>query len=156
MPSDDVQTLIEDTVSRYYSPTAKVMRLQLVPMGLDERGWSGAEICRYRVSLEQGDPIWLLTKTMPLKERRVMHLLSEAGHTHVPFVHTHDLTTDAPVLTCLQDLGSTKIGLPTGRDETSLTSRYDPAARRPWRTYMPLTSDSASDWHGCRAPIARM
>jgi hypothetical protein len=122
---DHVRSLIEDTITRYYSPLAQVRHVEPVPMAENERGWSGAEIRRYKVSLQQGNPIMLLTKTMPLKERQVLDLLSQEGHMNVPFAFTHDLTTEGLVLTCLQDLGSTRVGIPTSVDVTPPTPELD-------------------------------
>jgi hypothetical protein len=122
---DHVRSLIEDTIARYRSPRAQVKHVEAVPMAEDERGWSGAEIRRYKVSLQRRNSIMLLTKTMPLKERRVMDLLSQEGQSHVPFAYTHDLTTEGPVLTCLQDLGSTRVGIPTAEDLLPATPELD-------------------------------
>jgi hypothetical protein len=123
--SYQVRAVIEETLARYYSPQARVRQVEPVPMADHERGWSGAEIRRYKVSLQQGEPVSLLTKTMPRKERRVMDLLSQDGHRNVPFAYTHDLTTEGPVLTCLQDLGSTRVGIPTTEDGTPTTPELD-------------------------------
>jgi hypothetical protein len=110
--------LFEETIARYHSPNTLVTNVEAAPMAEHERGWSGAEIRRYKVSLQQAAPITLLTKTMPLKERRVMDLLSREGHAHTPFAYTCDLTTEGMVLTCLQDLGSTRVGIPIAEDVT--------------------------------------
>jgi hypothetical protein len=127
---DQVHSLIQDTIARYYSPLEQVRQVKLVLMAENERGWSGAEIRRYKVSLQQGNPIFLLTKTMSLKERRVLDLLSQEGHMNVPFAFTRDLTTEGLVLTCLQDLGSTRVGIPTTVDVTPPTSELNQQVAR--------------------------
>ena len=55
---DQVHSLIQDTIARYYSPMAQVRQVNPVPMAENERGWSGAEIRRYKVSLQQGNMSW--------------------------------------------------------------------------------------------------
>ncbi len=52
---DQVHSLIQDTIARYYSLMAQVRQVKLVPMAENEWGWSGAEIRRYKVSLQQGN-----------------------------------------------------------------------------------------------------
>jgi hypothetical protein len=101
--------------------------VEAVAMAENERGWSGAEIRRYKVTMQQGDVISLLTKTMPLKERRALDLLSREEHANVPFAFSHDLTTEGMVLACLRDLGSVKVGIPTGEDVTPVTPELNRA-----------------------------
>lgn len=105
---------MEETVARYVSPAVEITRIHPLLMTDEEQGWSGAELRRYRVELDGAAPVLLLTKTMPLVERQVGALLSDAGHANVPFTHTLDLHTDAPSLTCMEDVGGPKLGLPGG------------------------------------------
>lgn len=112
----DLRLLLQETVARYVAPEATVVAVAPAPMAAHELGWSGAEVRRYRVALDSGDSLTLITKTMPLKERRVLVLLSEQGHANVPFTHTLDLTTDAPALACMQDVGGDPGPLPPDLD----------------------------------------
>jgi len=103
--------LIRETVACFVSPHARVARVQPIAMASHERGWSGAKIARFRVSLRDGSSLTLLTKTMGLRERRVMDRLTRQGHAHTPFTHAPDLEADGPVLCCMQDLGTEKVGI---------------------------------------------
>jgi hypothetical protein len=107
-----VQALIAATLVRNGFAGREITEIITVPMGEHEQGWSGAEMRRYRVYFYQGEPITLLTKTMARKERRVLHHLQDQGCPALPFSYTKDLTTEGPVLTCLQDLGNRKVGIP--------------------------------------------
>jgi hypothetical protein len=49
---------------------------------------------------------------MPLKERRVMDLLTRQGHASTPFMRSADLETEGLALACMEDLGSQQIGIP--------------------------------------------
>jgi aminoglycoside phosphotransferase (APT) family kinase protein len=80
---------------------------------------------RYRVRLRQGEPVTLIAKTMPRKERRVMHHLGQQGHAHTPFAYTDDLETNGPVWTCLQDLGNAQVGIPVAEDVAPPSARFD-------------------------------
>jgi hypothetical protein len=122
---DHLRFLVEETLAAYHSPQASVRQIELAPMAEDERGWSGAEIRRYKVSLQHGDPVMLLAKTMLLKERRALCLLSQEGHAHVPYTYTDDLTTEGMAWSCLQDLGRAKVGIPTGADVTPPSAQFD-------------------------------
>jgi hypothetical protein len=79
---DPVRLLIEQTVELYISPSARITRMRLLPLAEEEQGWSGAELRRYRVDLNGGEPATFLTKTMPLVERQVGVMLSQHGHAH--------------------------------------------------------------------------
>lgn len=147
----DVRALIEETLARYHSPAVQVSHIETVVMADNERGWSGAEIRRYRVNFEQGNSVSLLTKTMLLKERRALDLLSQDGHLNVPFTYTSDLTTEGPVLTCLQDLGRERVGIPTGEDATPTTAQLDQqVARALAAIHVPhLGKQHQLDWLPC-------
>jgi aminoglycoside phosphotransferase (APT) family kinase protein len=88
-------------------------------MAPHERGWSGAALARFRVFLQNGTSLTLITKTMGRNERRVMHLLSSEGHAHTPFAYVPDLEREGPCLVCMQDVGSTKMGIPLRSDDRS-------------------------------------
>lgn len=115
---DDHELLIRETVATHVSPTVRVSTIEPLPLWAHERGWSGAEVRRYQVSLDGAALLTLITKTMPLNERRVVLRLSAQRHAVVPYAHTHDLTTDAPVLTCMQDVAA-DLALRLGPEGTS-------------------------------------
>jgi hypothetical protein len=98
--------LLNATIREYIDPDAQVERVQRAPMADHERGWSGAEVQRQRVTLNTGRSLTLMTKTMPLKERAVLVRLSRQGHANVPFTHTLDLSSPGPVLACMEDLAA--------------------------------------------------
>jgi len=105
----DLPRLIQETVTAYLSPVARVAAVAPRPIGA---GLSGAAVRRYRVdvdppSLAPGG-LSLVTKEAALVERRVLALLAAQGQPNVPFSHSADLTTDGPALVCLQDLGDTQ------------------------------------------------
>ena len=122
---DALTALISATVSLYVSPNAQVIEIQPIEMAPHERGWSGAEIRRYRVRLSTGASLMLLTKTMHRKERCVLHELSQQGHANVPFAFAEDLTSDTSVLTCMQDLGAARVGIPSAEDSTPTSPELD-------------------------------
>jgi hypothetical protein len=112
-PSDDaVWALVAETVARHHDAHAQVTDIHELALGSQEQGWSGAALRRYRVVLQDGSSLTVLTKTMPRKERVALALLTSQGHRHTPYVYMHDLHTDGPVLTCMQDLGSVKVARP--------------------------------------------
>lgn len=114
-PSDEAAwAVVAETVARYHDTHARITDLHAVALARHEQGWSGAALHRYRVVLQDGSSLTVLTKTMPRKERVALALLTSQGHRHTPYVYTRDLDTDGPVLTCMQDLGSAKVDLPDG------------------------------------------
>ncbi len=124
MVDRETTRLIQETVARFVSPHARVARVLPAAMASHEQGWSGAKIARFRVSLRDGASLTLLTKTMGLKERRVMDRLTRQGHAHTPFTHALDLEADSPVLSCMQDLGTEKVGIPI-QDDAPLSADLD-------------------------------
>lgn len=98
--------LIYETISKHISSTVTVARIEPIPIAA---GMSGASVQRYRIFLNRAmdgqESVSLVTKEANLVERRVLALLNEQKQPNVPFSHTLDLTTDAPALVCLQDLG---------------------------------------------------
>lgn len=129
---DLLPQLFETTIRRFITPQARVEGFTELPLGQHEVGWSGAVIRRYEVQIAGALPVRLITKTMPLIERRVMEWLSQQGQTNIPFAHTLDLETDAPVVTCLQDLGQAKVGLPGGTTLARSSSEIDSAVATAW------------------------
>src|SRR5258708_3052685 len=111
-PDDAVWAVVARTVPRHHHADARVTDLHDLALGSHEQGWSGAALHRYRVVLQDGSSLTVLTKTMPRKERVALALLTNQGHRHTPYVYTRDLDTDSPILTCMQDLGSAKVDLP--------------------------------------------
>jgi hypothetical protein len=122
---ESIHTLLQETIQLHLYPQAQVTRIEPVLMGADERGWSGSQIQRYRVVLQQNGTVTLITKRMPLKERRVMNLLTQQGHAHTPFTHSPDLSTEGLGLACMQDLGRDKIGIPNEEAPPSALSTWD-------------------------------
>ncbi len=122
---DALNALIAKTLALYGPAAAQVLDVQPVDMAAHERGWSGAEIRRYRVRLSSGASTMLLTKTMQRKERCVLHELSQQGHANVPFAFTEDLVSDEPILTCMQDLGTQRVGIPSAEDTTPTSPELD-------------------------------
>jgi len=98
--------LLQETVSAYLSPVARVAAIEPRPIGA---GLSGAAVRRYRVEIDPPSfapgELSLVTKEAGLVERRVLALLAAQGQPNVPFSRSADLTTDGPALVCLQDLG---------------------------------------------------
>lgn len=124
MVDHETTRLIRATVARFVSPHARVAGVLPIAMAPHEQGWSGAKIARFRISLRDGASLTLLTKTMGLKERRVMDQLTRQGHAHTPFTYAPDLGTNGPVLACMQDLDEEKVGIPI-QDDAPLSADLD-------------------------------
>ncbi len=104
----ELETLLHETVARYVSPGARLLEMEQLPGGA--QGFSGATVSYYRVRYATAtgniEHVTLITKDAPLRERRVLAHLGAQGHATLPFSHTLDLSTDAPVLFCQQYVGA--------------------------------------------------
>lgn len=96
--------LIQATIAAHLARDAQVLTLTPRP---GPQGYSGATISYYDVTYStagaerQGS---LVIKPAPLAERRTLQWLG-AHQAAVPFSHTFDLTTDAPLPICMQYVG---------------------------------------------------
>jgi thiamine kinase-like enzyme len=113
--SRELAQLLQETVSAHISPSSRVVHVTSRPI---IPGMSGASVRRHELVLEEEHGftrrVRLVTKAADLRERRVLAMLTAQRQASVPFSHTLDLTTEAPRLICLQDLGDTR--RPTSRD----------------------------------------
>ncbi len=98
--------LLQATITCYVSAEARIEDILSSPI---VPGLSGAKIQRHQLTLKTPQSQMqtsLVTKEAGLLERRILALLNQQGQRAIPFSHTFDLTTDAPMLVCLQDLGT--------------------------------------------------
>ncbi len=103
-----LRDLLQQTVARYVDPKARIVEVESGPMSAHEQGYSGATLQRHTLRIQDTRGVTtsttLITKEAPLLERRVLQHL-HGQQQCVPFSHTLDTTTDAPMLVCQQDLG---------------------------------------------------
>ena len=101
-----VHRLLQETITKYVSPSARVVGTKELPIG---SGLSGAKVRRYQVALAGAHngrtAVTLVTKEAALLERRTSALLSAQGHACIPFTHMLDRTSDTTALMCQQDVG---------------------------------------------------
>jgi hypothetical protein len=98
--------LLREAVRCFMSSAAHIVHVEESPIAPGRS--SGPAVRRYRMDIEEegrAAELSLVTKEAPLVERRVLARLNEQEQRSVPLSCTFDLTYDAPVLLCLQDLG---------------------------------------------------
>ena len=114
-PTPEEHALLEATVSKYVSPEVRILSVRELAGHVRI---SNVAVRRYELILA-GIPtgratLRLIIKRSVLSERRVFAHLNAQAQPNVPFSHTLDLTTDAPMPICVQDLGS--VQRPTSLD----------------------------------------
>jgi hypothetical protein len=127
LPDDEMlMRLLQATIIRYVSGEARIEHILSSPIA---PGLSGAKIQRHQLTLKTS---WgqtqtsLVTKETGLLERRILAQLNQQGQQAIPFSHALDLTTDAPTLVCLQDLGTQQRPDATGPFPSSLMMQEAP------------------------------
>lgn len=98
------QTLLQETIAARLAPDAEL--LAVTPRA-GPQGYSGATIRYYDVAYRSAGAIRtaaLVVKPAPLDERHTLQWLG-AHRAAVPFSHTLDLTTAAPMPICMQHVG---------------------------------------------------
>lgn len=93
----------------------RVDHLDVGNMAEDERGWSGAKVCRVRAVYPDGHTRSMIFKKAALKERMAMKTLTEQGHTNTPAAFSLDLETEGPAWMAMEDLGHTPFPSPDDR-----------------------------------------
>lgn len=83
----------------------KVIGIHEKSMDTYEKGFSGAELFRVECFFENGEKDNFIYKKADIKERMVMQLLTEQGHSHTPASYSADCTSPEPKWMIQQDLG---------------------------------------------------
>ena len=83
-----------------------IRTLEYGTMGNNERGWSGAEVRRIKVTYKNGESGTMILKKAEFKERMAMETLTEHGHANTPATFSEGLAAGAPEWMAMQDLGS--------------------------------------------------
>ncbi len=109
---DLLPRLLEDTLRAHVTASARLTAFSVEPTPERERDYGRALVQRYMVKYESepgSGAVTLLVKEAPLVERRVMTLLTQQGQQGVPYSHALDLTSDALVSICQQDVVPDKV-----------------------------------------------